>query len=78
MDGNTNISLGEHWQSFIAEQVETGRYRDASEVIRASLRLLEAEEEQRAALRKALVDGAASGDAGPLDLQELEAEARRR
>ncbi|MBX2796461.1 MAG: type II toxin-antitoxin system ParD family antitoxin [Myxococcales bacterium] len=74
---NTSISLGNHWVQFISEQVDTGRYRNASEVIRASLRLLEAEEQRQAALRRLLREGAASGDAGILDMGEIKTAARR-
>lgn len=36
-----NVALGNHYDEFIKKQLETGRYDDASEVIRAGLRLLE-------------------------------------
>jgi antitoxin ParD1/3/4 len=36
-----NIYLGEHFDTFIREQVETGRYANASEVVREALRVLE-------------------------------------
>jgi len=34
---NTSLSLGDHWEVFIKEQVNTGRYGSASELIRDSL-----------------------------------------
>jgi len=49
----SSYTLGDHFESFIKEQVEGGRYASASEVIRDGLRLLE-EEHQR---RKAIIDG---------------------
>ena len=47
MGRNTSISLGNHFESFIEHTINDGRFTNASEVIRAGLRLLE-EEENRA------------------------------
>ena len=61
MARNTSISLGEHFDGFIAEQLDSGRYGSASEVVRAGLRLLENNECKLAALRQALAEGEQSG-----------------
>lgn len=61
MAQNTSISLDEHFSQFLAQEVATGRYRSASEVVRAGLRLLEDREVQMSALRSALVAGEQSG-----------------
>jgi antitoxin ParD1/3/4 len=57
MGKNTSISLGEHFDSFIAEQLESGRYASTSEVVRAGLRLLEEEETRLVTLRQLLKEG---------------------
>jgi antitoxin ParD1/3/4 len=78
MTKNTSISLGDHFESFIDRQIESGRYGSVSEVIRASLRLLEEREQRLGALRRALIEGEASGDAGELDMAAIKRKARRR
>jgi antitoxin ParD1/3/4 len=78
MAKNTSISLGDHFEGFISGQIQSGRYGNASEVVRASLRLLEEHEQKVEALRQALIEGEASGDAGKLDFSEIRQEARRR
>ena len=61
MAKNTSITLGEHFDGFIAQQIESGRYGSASEVMRAALRLLESSENRLETLRRALEDGEQSG-----------------
>ena len=78
MARNTSIALGDHFEEFISRQVRAGRYGNASEGIRASLRLLEEHEQRVYALRQALIEGESSGDAGPLDFDEIRNLARKR
>ena len=78
MAKNTSITLGDHFEGFISSQIDAGRYGTVSEVVRASLRLLEEHEQKVEALRRALIDGEASGDAGALDFSEIRREARKR
>lgn len=61
MAHNTSISLDDHFSEYLAREVASGRYRSASEVVRAGLRLLEDQETQLAGLRAALVAGELSG-----------------
>jgi antitoxin ParD1/3/4 len=71
MTKNTSVSLGDHFERFIGERVKTGRYGNASEVVRAGLRLLEDEETKLEALRKALVAGEKSPVAKNSSLENL-------
>lgn len=61
MAKNTSITLGEHFDTFITHQVQSGRYGSASEVIRSALRLLETQETKINTLRQLLIDGEESG-----------------
>lgn len=63
MAKNTSITLGEHFDGFITNQINTGRYGSASEVIRAGLRKLEDEERKLETLRALIQEGKASGTA---------------
>ncbi|MGA2712857.1 MAG: type II toxin-antitoxin system ParD family antitoxin [Bryobacteraceae bacterium] len=63
-----NVNLTDELDSFVLAKVESGRYENASEVVRAALRTLEREEQQYeaklVALRSAIDDGDRSGVAG--------------
>lgn len=67
MPRNTSVILGDHFAGFISEQVRTGRYGSASDVVRAGLRLLEDHEARVQALRDAIQDGERSGPPVPFD-----------
>ncbi|MGL5861173.1 MAG: type II toxin-antitoxin system ParD family antitoxin [Phycicoccus sp.] len=78
MAQNTSISLDDHFAGFLSQEVASGRYRSASEVVRAGLRLLEDQETQLAALRQALADGEASGAAVPFEFDAFIASKKKR
>ena len=61
MSKNTSVTLGNHFEDFVQNRISAGRYKNASEVIRAGLRLLEVEEDKVAALRQAIQEGIDSG-----------------
>jgi antitoxin ParD1/3/4 len=67
MAQNTSFSLSDHFTGFIADQVQTGRYGSASDVVRAGLRLLEEHEAKVKALQDALTEGEQSGEPQPFD-----------
>lgn len=60
-----NVNLTEELDRFVLARVASGRYENASEVIRAALRTLDRDEREHearlAALRDAIDDGDASG-----------------
>lgn len=63
-----NINLTEHYDRFVEQQVDAGRYKNASEVLRAGLRLLELQAEtdlhKLTLLRKLVADGFQELDQG--------------
>lgn len=61
MAKNTSISLGAHFDEFIAQLLQSGRYGSATEVVRTGLRMLEEAETRRQNLRQLLVEGEQSG-----------------
>ena len=56
-----NINLTEHFDRFVERQVSSGRYGNASEIVREALRLLEEQEQERQAKLKALRQAAKQG-----------------
>jgi antitoxin ParD1/3/4 len=73
-----NINLTDHFDRFVEAGVASGRYQNASEVVRAALRLLEQQEQEDAAklkrLREALQEGfdaSARGDVIDVDADDI-------
>lgn len=61
MSKNTSILLGDHFNNFINNEVASGRYSSASDVVRSALRLLEIEENKIKWLKNELEIGEKSG-----------------
>ena len=57
MAKNTSVSLGDYFDAFVKQEIQSGRYASVSEVIRSGLRLLENEERKINDLRAALIKG---------------------
>lgn len=75
MPRTTSITLSSHFENFVQQQLATGRYETASEVIRESLRLMENREAQLAVLRGELDVGIGELDRGEtIDWQSLKAD----
>jgi antitoxin ParD1/3/4 len=77
MAKTTSIALGDHFTAFLSEQVATGRYGSASEVVRAGLRLLQEREARLTELRVEIAKGEASGEAVAFDFDAFLAAKRR-
>lgn len=79
----TSVALSSHFEAFIQEQVKSGRYNNASEVVRAALRLLEDQQArakmQQEEVRAAIAAGLASGTGKPAEavFERLEAKYRK-
>ena len=60
----TSLSLGKHWEVYIKNEVSSGRYGSASEVVRDALRTMEERKTKLEALRSHLAQGAEQATAG--------------
>lgn len=75
-----NYTLDEHSAAFVESLVESGRYESAGDVVRDSLRLMEAREAKLEALRAEIQKGL---DSGPMEevgdmFERIKAEGRER
>ncbi|WP_121357596.1 type II toxin-antitoxin system ParD family antitoxin [Flavisolibacter nicotianae] len=81
MGKNTSVSLGDYFEDFVESRIAEGRYKNASEVLRAGLRLLEEEENKIAAVKGAIQEGIESGISRNFDpkkhLESLKARKKR-
>ena len=68
----TSLSLGEHWEVFIKNEIGSGRYGSASEVVRDALRTLEERKARLEALRTHLAIGATQAKDGQFVTQPID------
>lgn len=57
MARNTSVTLGQHFDEFVLQKINEGRFQTVSEVVRAGLRKLEQDEIKLQALREKLQAG---------------------
>ncbi len=67
MSKNTSILLGEYFENFISQQIKSGKFTSASEVIRTALRMFEQEESKKLLLINELKRGEKSGFSSEFD-----------
>lgn len=67
----SSYAIGDHFERFIRQQIESGRYASASEIVREALRLLETRERMREIeleeYRKKIREGMESGPGMPAE-----------
>jgi antitoxin ParD1/3/4 len=68
----SSYTLGTHFEAFVKAQLASGRYNNASEVLRDALRLMEDRERRLSRLDTAIARGLADGEAGRVhDLDQV-------
>lgn len=71
----SSYSLGKYYEGFVQQQLDSGRYNNASEVLRDALRLMEDRERRLAELDAKVKRGLADIEAGRVyDLDDVIAE----
>jgi antitoxin ParD1/3/4 len=71
MPKNTSILLGDYFDNFISQQIKSGKFSSASEVVRAALRMFEYEESKKSELINELKKGEKSGFVESFDRKEF-------
>ncbi|MDR6403765.1 MULTISPECIES: type II toxin-antitoxin system ParD family antitoxin [Chryseobacterium] len=71
MAKNTSILLGDYFDNFINQQIKSGKYSSASEVVRTALRMFEYEESKKTELINELKKGEKSGFVENFDHKEF-------
>ena len=72
MAKTTSFVLGEHFEQMIAQQIHTGRYSSASEVVRDALRVFEQQQTAIKRLNDAIEEGYPSGFVDELNWDALD------
>lgn len=77
-----NVNLSPQLEDMVKQKVASGLYNSASEVVREALRLMEEQDQLRAAkleqLRQDIREGLNSGQPTPWDAEEIKREGRQR
>lgn len=73
-----NISLPDPMKDWIAAQIESGQYASSSDYVRDLIRRDQESRAQREALQAAITKGLESGNAGPLDREEIKRKGREK
>ena len=77
-----NISLNPHFEELVKGKVQSGLYNSLSEVMREALHLLEERNQMRdlrlEELRSEIQKSINSGEATPLNIEEIKASGRKR
>ena len=76
MPRNTSVTLGDHFEKFVADKIEQGRFHSVSEAVRAGLRRLEEDEMKLEALRAKLKTSKESPLINDFDPQQFLVEMR--
>lgn len=71
MAKNTSILLGDYFDNFISQQIKSGKFSSASEVVRTALRMFEYEESKKTELINELKKGEKSGFVENFDRKEF-------
>ncbi|MFU8926267.1 type II toxin-antitoxin system ParD family antitoxin [Acinetobacter puyangensis] len=77
MARTTSVTIGQQLDEFVKTLIESGRYGSTSEVMRSALRLLEHQENQAIALKKAIEAGDESGESS-LTLKDIAAQVKHK
>ena len=78
MSRNTSVILGTHFDEFIKSEIDSGRYKSVSEVIRNGLRVLEEDKHKILLINEALVVGEQSGTPQKFDNDKFKHEMKKK
>jgi len=78
MSRNTSVILGTHFDEFIKSEIDSGRYKSVSEVIRNGLRVLEEDKHKILLINEALVVGEQSGTPKKFDNDKFKREMKKK